>query len=139
MSRSPSARALRIAIIEDEALVAFEMEAHLTEAGHEVVGVADTLEDAIRLIEATCPDLALVDIQLAQGSSGLDVAHALHLRGIACLFSTGNCPGLAHDDAVGCLHKPYGQWQLVDAVAAADAIRHGEPPGRVPNEMHIYR
>lgn len=134
-----SARPLRIAIVEDEALVAFEMEAHLTEAGHEVVGIADTFEEAVRLIEATRPDLALVDIQLAAGSNGLDVARALHERGITCLFSTGNCPGQARDDAVGCLHKPYGQWQLLDAVAAAGAIARDEAPARVPNEMHIYR
>lgn len=135
----PNVRSLRIAIIEDEALVAFEMEAHLTEAGHAVVGIADTLEDAVRLIEATQPDLALVDIQLANGSSGLEVARALSARGIACLFSTGNCPGQARDDAVGCLHKPYGQWQLLDAVAAADAIARQEAPARVPHEMHRYR
>ena len=115
----PAPRRLRIAIIEDEALVAFELETHLTEAGHEVVGVADTLEDALLLAQATQPDLALVDVQLAGGSCGLDVARALHALGIACLYSTGNCAGLARTDAVACLHKPYGRRQLRDAVAAA--------------------
>lgn len=130
---------LRIAIIEDEAIVAFEMEAHLTDGGHEVVGVVDTLEDAIRLVDDTRPDLALIDIQLANGLSGLTVAHALHERGIPCLFSTGNCPGKQSDDAVGCLHKPFGPLQLLDAVKATIAIARGEEPKRVPNEMHIYR
>ncbi len=41
----PAGKQLRIAIIEDEALVALEMEDHLTDAGHEVVGIADTLEE----------------------------------------------------------------------------------------------
>jgi DNA-binding response OmpR family regulator len=132
-------RPLRILIVEDEALVAFAMEAHLTDAGHEVVGTADTFTDALRLAEETRPDLVLLDIQLAEGSSGLDVAHALHGRGVACLFSTGNCPGLAREDAVGCLHKPYGQRQLLEAVVAADAVVRGERPARVPVEMHLFR
>lgn len=129
---------LRIAIIEDEALVALEMEDHLTDAGHDVVGTADTLAEAIALIEQTRPDLALVDIQLAEGSSGLDVAKELNARGIPCLFATGNCPGQDRDDALGCLHKPFNHIQLLGAVTAADAVLKGETTD-LPREMHVYR
>jgi DNA-binding response OmpR family regulator len=131
------ARRLRIAIIEDEALVALEMEDHLKDAGHEVVGIADTLKDAIRLIEDTAPDLALVDIQLAEGSSGLDVAQELNARGVPCVFATGNCPGRERDDALGCLHKPFNQIQLLGAVNAANAVLEGKEADP-PREMHLF-
>ena len=130
---------LRIAIIEDEALVALEMEDHLTSAGHEVVGSADTLEEAIALIEETRPDLALVDVQLAEGSSGLDVVRELTARGIPCVFATGNCPGERRDDALGCLHKPFSHIQLVGAVGAATSVLNGDKPSDLPREMHLYR
>ena len=134
----PTGKRLRIAIIEDEALVALEMEDHLTDAGHEIVGIADTLEDAVNLIEGTRPDLALVDIQLAGGSSGLDVARELNARGIPCVFATGNCPGRDIDDALGCLHKPFNHIQLIGAVNAANAVLGGEQAD-LPREMHLFR
>lgn len=133
-------RPLRIAIVEDEALVALETEMQLAGAGHEVVGTADTAEGAIRLGSRTRPDLALVDVRLADGSSGVDAARALGALGIVCLFATGNCPaeGEDHDDATGCLHKPYSQSDLLDAVDAAFAHAAGRPAGRVPQAMHLY-
>src|SRR5919107_3429438 len=104
---APRSDALRIMIVEDEALVALEIGGMLAMAGHEAVGQADDLPSAVAAAEAEKPDLALVDIQLAQGTSGLDVAAALRERGVPVLFATGNCPtergrGLA----LGCLHKP---------------------------------
>lgn len=130
---------MRIAIIEDEALVAMEIEMHLEDAGHEVVGVADNLGDAIDLADRTQPDFALVDINLGAGSSGFDVAKALAARNIICLFATGNCPGDHREDAVGCLHKPYNGQQLLSAVIAATAVANGEEPGSVPSVMHLFR
>jgi two-component system, response regulator PdtaR len=132
-------RPLRIVIVEDEALVALEMEAHLVEVGHEVVGIADTLVEAVELVEAERPDLALVDIQLADGSNGVDVVKALRTRGIHCLFATGNCPGQQRSDAIGCLHKPYSHVHLIRAVDAAEAVIQGGRPTHLPAQMHLYR
>lgn len=134
----PVSKQLRIAIIEDEALVALEMEDHLTDAGHEVVGIADTLREAVSLIERTRPDLALVDIQLAEGCSGLDVAKELNAHGVPCVFATGNCPGRDIDDALGCLHKPFNHIQLLGAVTAANALLAGQE-AELPREMHLFR
>ena len=134
---SENRRRLRIAIIEDEALVALQMEDHLTDAGHEVVGTADTLVEAIALIEETRPDLALVDIQLAEGASGIEVARELNERGIPCVFATGNCPGSDRADALGCLHKPFNHIQLVGAVTAVSAVLNGGT-AELPKAMHLY-
>lgn len=130
---------MRIAIIEDEALVAMEIEMHLQDAGHIVVGIADTLADAVALAERERPELALVDIQLSAGSNGLDVARAFNALDIVCLFATGNCPGADHDHAVGCLHKPYSGPQLLKAIGTAEAAAKGLRPQNIPSVMHLFQ
>jgi CheY-like chemotaxis protein len=129
---------LRVLVVEDKALVALDMEQLLVEAGHAVAGIADTLEDAVRRAEAGRPELALVDVQLARGESGLEVAATLHARGITCLLATGNCPAEPRDDAVGCLCKPFTAVQLIQAVAAAYAASKGAVPGLMPAGLTLY-
>lgn len=131
---------MRVLIVEDEALVAMEIEGMLGLAGHEAVAQADDLPSAVAAAEAERPDLALVDIQLAEGTSGLDVAAALKARGVPVLFATGNCPdergtGLA----LGCLHKPITDATLAAAVGTAEALLQGRPlPFRLPSALHLY-
>ena len=67
---------MRVLIVEDEALVAMAIESMLVMAGHDAVGQADDLETALAAVDADMPDLALVDMQLARGCNGLDVAVA---------------------------------------------------------------
>jgi CheY-like chemotaxis protein len=61
-----------VLIIEDEALIALELEALVESLGHRVIGVAATHAEAIALSKKRKPGLILADIQLADGSSGLD-------------------------------------------------------------------
>jgi Response regulator containing a CheY-like receiver domain and an HTH DNA-binding domain len=78
---------MRILIVEDEAIVAFSIDDALTSAGKTVVGIARDEEAAMRLAEEHHPDLALVDLSLARGSSGATVAQALRERyGIPAIF-----------------------------------------------------
>lgn len=67
-----SARAL---IIEDEPLIAMDIEALVTEIGHQVVGIAATREAANELAKSKSPEIILADIQLADGSSGIDAVN----------------------------------------------------------------
>lgn len=62
----------RVMIIEDEPIIAMDLQAIVTDLGHEVVGIADTRDGAVKLAMAERPDLVLADIQLADGSSGVD-------------------------------------------------------------------
>jgi CheY-like chemotaxis protein/DNA-directed RNA polymerase specialized sigma24 family protein len=64
----------RVLIIEDEAIIALDLENLVTELGHTVIGVADTRGDAVAMARDHKPDLILADIQLADGSSGIDAA-----------------------------------------------------------------
>lgn len=67
--------AAKVMIIEDEPLIALDVETLVLEIGHDVVGIARTREEAVALAEKTKPGLILADIQLADGSSGIDAVN----------------------------------------------------------------
>ena len=69
--------ASRVLVIEDETIIALDLENLVTEMGHKVTGIATTRDDAIRMAKEQKPDLILTDIQLADSSSGIDAAHAI--------------------------------------------------------------
>lgn len=130
---------MKILIVEDEALVAMAMENYLAGAGHTVVGQADNFDTAVTLAGKTRPDLALVDINLVDGDSGVEVASELHRQSVPCLMVTSNCnPHRALDGAVGCLQKPVNQLILVQAVAVARRKVRGLPVGAVPRGLALY-
>lgn len=78
-----------ILIVEDDTLLATTLAASLIDAGYDVIGPAATEARAIQLAELMRPDLALLDIALRDGGSGLAVARALRLQAIPCLFVSG--------------------------------------------------
>ncbi|MEH6758952.1 MAG: response regulator [Parasphingorhabdus sp.] len=61
-----------VLIIEDEALITMELEQIVTELGHNVCGTATTHKAALAAVDKAKPGLVLADIQLADGSSGID-------------------------------------------------------------------
>ena len=130
---------MRVLIVEDQALVAMEIEVMITLAGHEAIARADDLQSALTAIEGERPDLALVDIQLAQGCSGLDVAAALQERHVPVVFATGNCPtDRGRDVALGCLHKPITDVTLAAGLSAIEALLKGAKIPPVPASLHLY-
>jgi CheY-like chemotaxis protein len=66
-----------VLIIEDEALIALDLEALVENLGHRVIGVARTRSEAVTITGTRSPGLILADIQLADGSSGLDAVNDL--------------------------------------------------------------
>jgi DNA-directed RNA polymerase specialized sigma24 family protein len=69
--------ATEVLIIEDEPLIAFDLEGLVESLGHRVLGIARTHDEAVSLVKAKRPGLILADIQLADGSSGLDAVNEL--------------------------------------------------------------
>jgi DNA-directed RNA polymerase specialized sigma24 family protein len=69
--------ATEILIIEDEPLIAMDLEALVEGLGHNVTGIARTRTEAVKLAADKRPGLILADIQLADGSSGLDAVNDL--------------------------------------------------------------
>lgn len=66
-----------VLIIEDEPLIAMDLEAIMEEIGHNVIGNARTHAEALEIAKGKHIGLILADIQLADGSSGLDAVHDL--------------------------------------------------------------
>jgi DNA-directed RNA polymerase specialized sigma24 family protein len=64
-----------ILIIEDEPLIAMDIEQLVESLGHRVVGIARTHKEAVALYGSTAPKMILADIQLADGSSGIDAVN----------------------------------------------------------------
>jgi CheY-like chemotaxis protein len=78
-----------VLIIEDEPIIALDLENLVTELGHEVVGTAATREQAVRQAHVKKPGLILADINLGEGGSGMDaVSEILNSFDIPVIFVT---------------------------------------------------
>ena len=76
-------------IIEDEPVIATDIEALVKELGHEVLDVAATRTEAVEAVRRRTPGLVLADIQLADGSSGIDaVKDILGQHDVPVIFIT---------------------------------------------------
>jgi CheY-like chemotaxis protein/DNA-directed RNA polymerase specialized sigma24 family protein len=69
--------ATSVLIIEDEPIIALDIEGMVRDLGHDVLGVARTHREAMSLVKSAAPGLVLADIQLADGSSGLDAVNEI--------------------------------------------------------------
>jgi len=110
--------ALRVLLVEDEMLIAMDIEDMLVELGFDVVGPAPRLHTALKLAREAPIDLAVLDVNLA-GERSFPVADVLRARGIPFLFATGYGPaGLTGDYASEItLQKPLEQRLLSNALA----------------------
>lgn len=79
---------LKILVVEDDALIAMELEERLQELGYEVLGPAATLEAAEQVLAGARPDLALLDANLG-GVSSVPIGVKLHGMGVPLAFCTG--------------------------------------------------
>ena len=116
---------VRILIVEDDLLIALDIEMTLEEAGHEVVGTATTARAAVDAAQEHEPDVVLMDLRLADGSWGGDAAREIRERlDTSLVFLSGNLDPATRErllplDPVAMLSKPFLPGQLLKAVAAA--------------------
>ncbi|WP_426020732.1 response regulator [Brevundimonas sp. DWR2-3-1b1] len=131
----------RILIIEDEALVAMELRFVLEDLGHEVLGVAATAKAALDLVRENDVDLALVDIHLSDGPTGINLGRELGQdMGVSVLFMTAN-PGMVRDGVagtIGVLSKPTDEHAVQRAVDYALRRRQGEPVEYAPPGLQLF-
>lgn len=119
-----------ILIVEDEILVAMEMESILQEHGYEVVGIASDLAGALTFADRKV-DLALVDLNLRDGLTGPEIGRRLANEHRAkVLFVTANPRLLGNGIAgtIGVLTKPTDERSLISAVAFALQRSAEAPP-----------
>jgi DNA-binding response OmpR family regulator len=134
-------QAMLILVVEDEVLVAFALEWTLKIAGHQVLGPADSVEDAIELCGTTRPDLALIDLNLRDGGDGVEVARYLHEHyRTPCLFLSAQVAhAKAHRHlAWGMVRKPYDSAALPVIVDFVGKLERKKQPELVPTGLELY-
>jgi len=127
---------LGVLIVEDEALLAMDIEAMVEDAGHKVVAEAASLHDVQRLagdLDAQrAPDLAFVDVQLAKGTSGLDVCALIRRQWPKTLvvFVTANPLKIPGDycGGHGVISKPFSRNSLLSAIRYLEEGVCAPPP-----------
>jgi DNA-binding response OmpR family regulator len=129
---------LKVLIAEDELMIADLLEEFLTEQGFEICGIARTVDEAVALGELHKPDLAVLDVRLAKGGYGQDVARRLKTRGrLGVLFATadGRKNTLVRSDGEASITKPYRLEDVERALKIVHEIASGGtatvpfPPG----------
>ena len=115
-------RAWRVLIVEDEALVALDIEVALEAAGFTVVGTVDTQDDAISATRQLQPDLVLMDITLRHGD-GVTASRAIG-SAASVIFVSGNTDprtlaAARQTSPAGFLTKPFSSNELLEAVKNA--------------------
>jgi CheY-like chemotaxis protein len=114
----------KVMIIEDETIIAMDLESLVAEMGHRVTGVARTHDEAVGLARSEMPDLILADIQLADNSSGIEAVNEV-------MSDMGKCPVIfitafperllsgERKEPAFLIAKPYTQEQVRSAVSQA--------------------
>ena len=116
----------RILIVEDEMLVAFELESILEDLGHEAAGIVPDLDAARAYFEEQL-DVALVDLNLRDGLTGPQIGAQLGAKGVTVVFITAN-PGLLQSaiaGAIGVITKPTDESTVKAAIDYALGVRQG--------------
>ena len=133
-SGQASGRALRVMLVEDEVIVAWDIAETVKRLGYTIVGTADTAEQAIRLAETVAPDLILMDIRLNGAPDGIEAARVIRERtGLGVIYLTAHADLATMERAaatapVGYVFKPFTEEVLRTALARAS--NHHPPTGR---------
>ena len=133
---------LRILIVEDDFQLATTIK-YLVEDNprYRVVATAEDAEGAIAAAEEHEPDLVLLDLHLAHGTTGFSVAVRLNDLGVACLFVSGKAPSFPMPDlALGCLMKPFTAEDVHRSLAMAEDLLRGRETLRpkLPDNLMLY-
>lgn len=113
----------RVVVVEDEVVVAMDVEMQLTQLGYEVVGTADKGMEALQLIRTAKPDVVLMDINLRGFMDGIAVASELQQSGsdvpIILVTAYGSAEASRRVQTArfsGYLTKPYRSQELREAI-----------------------
>lgn len=125
MTPDDSPPAIRILVVEDEAIIAFDLRRRLEEMGYVVTGIAATGGDALALAETTCPTLVLMDITIQGPVDGIETAKALTSRmDVPIVFLTAHADTRTIERAkaarpYGYLVKPFDERELASTIEMA--------------------
>jgi len=101
---------MRVLIVEDDFIIATHLAKLVVDLGHEVCATAASASDALAQAATLNPGVVLMDLRLAKGSSGLDVARDLHERhALRCIFVSGDL-----DELTRIMLMPYQPIDFID-------------------------
>ncbi len=127
----------RILIVEDQFLIAIDIEDAVLGLGHHVEGIAASRADALK--HGDMVDIALVDVNLLDGPTGPEIGRALVQKGCTVIFMTANPETVAGgiEGAVGVITKPVRDLDLVSVIQYASSLRSGDhlPP---PASLQLF-
>lgn len=131
-----------VMIVEDEFLVALQLEDIIMDVGHRVVATAPDLPAASAVRQR--PDVALIDLNLRDGPTGPDVARLLSERfGTRVIYVTANAGQIGEPapTAIGVIHKPFSRAGIEAAIAYAldDTLSIPRPVDLQPLECQMRR
>jgi CheY-like chemotaxis protein len=132
---------LKVLIAEDDLMIADMTEEVLVEHGYDVCGIARTVADAVALGRQHKPDLAVIDVRLADGGLGTEVAAQLDALGrLGVLYATGNMSYLMLSVPKGdaCISKPYRSVDLLRSLQiVADIVATGTASPPFPRGFQV--
>jgi DNA-binding response OmpR family regulator len=118
-----------VLIVEDNYVLAAELELALAGAGHTVIGKAPSFEAVVRIVASGAPEVALIDHRLKGPRDGVAVAQHLRKLGTKIIYATAEAQHvrLVNGEAAEILSKPYSEKELICAVARVvkSAEQHG--------------
>ena len=115
----------RILIVEDEGVVAIDIEEALLSFNYDVAGIAPSAAEALELVVERKPDLVLMDIHLGEGPDGIEAAETIkQAHGIPVVFLTAYADRITVDrakqiDPYGYVLKPFRYPELRTAIELA--------------------
>lgn len=135
---------MRILVVEDNDLIATLICDALLDAGHEVLGPVTTASAGLELAQISLPDLALLNVDLADDVKGTHLARVLHTRlQIPILFVSGNINEVrkAQDVAFGYISKPCLPSTIVESIELVRLIVRGGmiEKARIPPGLTLFR
>jgi diguanylate cyclase (GGDEF)-like protein len=135
----------RILIVEDDVIIAKDLENVLERWGYDVTGVATSSEHALSQAEADEPDLVLMDIRLRGATDGVQTADALRARmDVPIVFLTANTDAQTREraldtNAAGYIAKPYNPSTLLAAIELAFRRRDSDRATQRAHEEETAR
>ncbi|WP_332659585.1 response regulator [Brevundimonas sp.] len=127
-------------IVEDQALLAMELELVLGESGCDVVGCAMDKAGAFAIAERERPDLALIDVNLLDGLTGPQIAQRVVSEfGCAVVFLTANPEQIPEGfaGALGAVSKPFDEATIQAVVVFARQFIQQRTLGEAPRRFRL--
>ena len=110
-------RQLKVLVCEDNPIIAMSLIDLLGEIGHVCIGSADRSDKAREIANAQKPDLALIDLNLADGWTGPDLVEHFQTRGIACAVTSGQTESFKNEgNTIPIFEKPIDERRLAEFI-----------------------